>query len=75
VEERAIVTYLLLAVVVGLCVLLQGVDRREEQVVTLNAGETFLGVLDRRKGNYVFVGTNPQRAYADITPEEVTLLK
>ena len=49
--------------------------RWHEQVVTLKAGETFLGVMDRGKRDCVFIGDAPGRAYRNITAEEVKLLK
>jgi hypothetical protein len=49
--------------------------RRHEQVVTLKAGETFLGVLDRGKRDSLFIGDAPGRSYRNITAEEVKLLK
>ena len=49
--------------------------RRHKQVVTLKAGETFLGVIDRGKSDYLFIGDAPGRVYRNITAEEIKLLK
>ena len=45
------------------------------QVLTLKAGETFVGVMDRGKSDYLFIGDAPGRVYSQITAEEVKLLK
>jgi hypothetical protein len=69
--------YLLLVSIIGLCLVFQLWVEREprHQVMTLKAGETLLGVLDRGRGHYIFVGNDPRRSYAEITPDEVKLLK
>ena len=50
-------------------------NKGPKQVLTLKAGETFLGVLDRGKSDSLFIGDAPGRAYRNITAEEVKLLK
>jgi hypothetical protein len=49
--------------------------RRYEQVVTLKAGETFLGVIDRGKRDCLFIGDAPGRIYRHLTAEDIKLLK
>jgi hypothetical protein len=46
-----------------------------KQVVALKAGETFVGVVERRRGQYVFIGNDLARYQDDLTPEEMSLLK
>ena len=45
------------------------------QVLTLTAGETFLGVLDRGTRDVVFIGNAPGRVYPTVTAEEARLLQ
>jgi hypothetical protein len=35
---------------------------RESEVLTLKAGETFLGVVDTARGPYLFTGTDPPQS-------------
>jgi hypothetical protein len=45
------------------------------QIVMLKEGETLVGVIHRRHGQYVFVGTELERYQDNLTPEEIRLLK
>ena len=47
----------------------------QEQVVALKEGETFVGVIERRRGQYVFIGDNVGRYEESLTPEEIRLLR
>ena len=47
----------------------------QEQVVALKEGETFVGVIERRRGRYVFIGDNVGRYEESLTPEEISLLR
>ncbi len=47
----------------------------QEQVVALKEGETFVGVIERRRGRYVFIGDNVGRYEESLTPEEIRLLR
>ncbi len=47
----------------------------QEQVVALKEGETFVGVMERRRGQYVFIGDNVGRYEESLTPEEISLLR
>jgi hypothetical protein len=49
--------------------------RRHAPVLTLKAGETFLGVIDRGQRDCVFIGDAPGRTYRNLTPEDVKLLQ
>jgi hypothetical protein len=46
-----------------------------KQVLTLKAGETFLGVIDRGQRGALFIGNAPGREYRNLTAEDVKLLK
>jgi hypothetical protein len=70
--------HLLLMGVVVLIVLSQwyaATPKGPKQVLTLKAGETFLGVMDRGKSGSLFIGDAPGRVYRNITAEEAKLLK
>jgi len=47
----------------------------QEQVVALKEGESFVGVMERRRGQYVFIGDNVGRYEESLTPEEIRLLR
>lgn len=47
----------------------------EEQVVALKEGETFVGVIERRRGQYVFIGNDWGRYEENLTPQEIRLLR
>jgi len=47
----------------------------EEQVVALKEGETFVGVIERRRGQYVFIGNDLGRYEESLTPQEIRLLR
>ena len=51
------------------------IARSSEQVVTLKEGETFVGVIERKRGQYVFIGDDLQRYQGSLTPEEMKLIK
>ena len=46
-----------------------------EQVVTLKEGETFVGVIERGRGQYVFIGNDLGRYEESLTPQEIRILK
>ena len=46
-----------------------------EQNIALKEGETFLGVIERRRGQYVFIGHDWQRYQESLTLEEMKLIK
>jgi hypothetical protein len=47
----------------------------QQQIVTLKEGETFLGVIQRGRGQYVFIGNDLERYHESLTPEEIRLLR
>jgi|RhiMethySRZTD1v2_1073278.scaffolds.fasta_scaffold406726_2 hypothetical protein len=51
------------------------IPRSSEQSMTLKAGETFLGVIERRRGRYIFIGHDWQRYEESLTLEEMRLIK
>jgi hypothetical protein len=51
------------------------ISRSSEQSIALKAGETFLGVIERRRGQYVFIGHEWQRYQESLTLEEMKLIK
>ena len=46
-----------------------------KQNVALKEGETFVGVIERRRGQYVFIGNDLERYQENLTPEEIRLLR
>jgi len=47
----------------------------QKQVVALKEGETFVGVIERRRGQYVFIGNDLGRYQASLTPQEIRILR
>src|SRR5256885_2214716 len=47
----------------------------QKQVVALKAGETFVGVMERRRGQYVWSGNDWGRYEEHFTPHEISLLR
>jgi hypothetical protein len=46
-----------------------------QQVVALTEGETFVGVIERRRGQYVFIVNDWGRYQASLTPQEIQILR
>ena len=46
-----------------------------QQVLALQEGETFVGVIERRRGQYVWIGNEVGRYEAHLTPHEISLLR
>ena len=46
-----------------------------QQVVALQEGETFVGVIERRRGQNVWIGNEVGRYEAHLTPHEISLLR
>ena len=47
----------------------------QKQVVALKEGETFVGVLERRRGQYILIGNDMRRYEKHLTPHEISLLR
>ena len=47
----------------------------QKQIVTLKEGETFVGVIQRGRGQYVFIGNDLARYQENLTPEEIRVLR
>ena len=49
--------------------------RSSEESMTLKEGETLVGVIERRRGRYIFIGHDWQRYEERLTLEEMRLIK
>ena len=47
----------------------------QKQGVALKAGETFVGVIERRRGQYVLIGNDVGRYEEHLTPQEISILR
>jgi hypothetical protein len=46
-----------------------------ERVITLQAGETFVGVIERGRRRYIFIGHDWRKYQEHLSPDEIRLLK
>ena len=47
----------------------------QTQVVALKEGETFVGVMERRRGQYILIGNDWGRYEEHLTPHEISILR
>ena len=47
----------------------------QKQVVALKEGETFVGVMERRRGQYILIGNDWGRYEEHLTPHEISILR
>jgi len=47
----------------------------QKQVVALKEGETFVGVIERGRGQYVLIGNDVGRYEENLTPHEISILR
>ncbi len=43
--------------------------------MTLKEGEALVGVIERKRGRYVFIGDDLERYQESLTPQEIKLLR
>ncbi|SRR5260370_24726265 len=46
-----------------------------ERSMTLKEGEALVGVIERKRGRYVFIGDDLERYQESLTPQEIKLLR
>ena len=47
----------------------------QKQVVALQEGETFVGVMEQRRGQYIWIGNDMRRYEEHLTRHEISLLR